>query len=34
LHDWLPENHEARFISEAVEELLDLSVIYELLRDG
>ena len=29
LDDWLPEDHEARFISEAVEELLDLSVIYD-----
>jgi transposase len=28
LDDWLPEDHEARFISEAVEDLLDLSVIY------
>ena len=29
LDDWLPEDHEAWFISEAVEELLDLSVIYD-----
>ena len=28
LDDWLPEDHEARFISEAVEDLLELSVIY------
>src|ERR1017187_2435797 len=28
LDDWLPEDHEARFISEAVDDLLDLSVIY------
>ena len=28
LDDWLPEDHEARLISEAVEDLLDLSVIY------
>jgi len=27
LDDWLPEDHEARFISEAVEDLLELSVI-------
>src|ERR1035441_2797275 len=29
LDDWLPEDHEARFISEAVEDLLELSVIYD-----
>jgi len=29
LDDWLPENHTARFISEVVDELLDLSVIYD-----
>jgi transposase len=29
LDDWLPEDHEARFISEVVEDLLDLSVIYD-----
>ena len=28
LDDWLPENHVARFISEAVDELLDLSDLY------
>ena len=28
LDDWLPEDHPARFVSEAVEEMLDLSVIY------
>src|ERR1035437_10464247 len=28
LDDWLPEDHEARFISDVVENLLDLSVIY------
>lgn len=28
LDDWLPEDDEARFISEVVEELLDLDVIY------
>ena len=28
LDDWLPEDHTARFIAEAVEELLDLSEIY------
>jgi hypothetical protein len=28
LNDWLPEDHEARFISEAVDDLLDLSVMY------
>ena len=28
LDEWLPEGHDARFISEAVEELLDLSAIY------
>jgi hypothetical protein len=25
LEDWLPQNHVARFISEAVDEMLDLS---------
>lgn len=29
IDDWLCEDHEARFISEAVEELLDLSAIYD-----
>ena len=29
LDDWLPENHEARFISDVVDNLLDLSVIYD-----
>src|SRR5271170_8370579 len=29
LDDWLPENHEARFISDVVEDMLDLSVIYD-----
>lgn len=28
LDDWLPEDHTARFVSEAVDELLDLSAIY------
>jgi hypothetical protein len=28
LDDWLPQNHVARFISEAVDELLDLSDLY------
>ena len=28
LEDWLPQNHVARFISEAVDELLDLSELY------
>src|SRR5487761_693159 len=28
LDDWLPDDHEARFISEAVDDLLDLSLIY------
>jgi transposase len=36
LDDWLPQDHEARFISEVVENLLDLSVIYDsyLKADG
>jgi transposase len=36
LDDWLPEDHEARFISEVVDDLLDLSVIYDsyLTTDG
>jgi transposase len=29
LDDWLPENHEARFIAEVVDELLDLSAVYD-----
>lgn len=29
LDDWLPEGHEARFISDVVEHLLDLSAIYD-----
>lgn len=29
LDDWLPENHTARFIAEVVDELLDLSGIYD-----
>jgi transposase len=29
LDDWLPENHEARFISEVVDTLLDLSGVYD-----
>ena len=29
LEDWLPQDHEARFISDVVENLLDLSVIYD-----
>ena len=28
LDDWLPEDHEARFVSELVEDLLDLAPIY------
>ena len=28
LEDWLPQNHVARFISEAVDEMLDLSELY------
>ena len=28
LDDWLPEDHEARFVSEVVDELLDLEAIY------
>jgi transposase len=29
LDDWLPEDHEARFVAEVVDELLDLSAIYD-----
>ena len=29
LEDWLPEDHEARFISDVVDDMLDLSVIYD-----
>ena len=28
IDDWLPEDHEARFVGEAVDELLDLDAIY------
>jgi hypothetical protein len=34
LDDWLPEDHEARFISDVVENLLDLSVIYDSYVKG
>ena len=36
LDDWLPEAHEARFISEVVEDLLDLAGVYDsyLATDG
>ena len=36
LDDWLPEDHEARFVSEVVDELLELSPIYDayLTTDG
>ena len=29
LDEWLPENHEARFISDVVEDMLDLDCIYD-----
>jgi len=29
LDDWLPEDHEARFISDVVENMLDLSCVYD-----
>jgi transposase len=29
LDDWLPEDHEARFISEVIDNLLDLSAVYD-----
>ena len=29
LDDWLPEEHTARFVAEVVDELLDLSVVYD-----
>ena len=29
LDDWLPENHEARFISDVIDSLLDLDCIYD-----
>jgi len=29
LDDWLPENHEARFISDVAEDMLDVSCIYD-----
>jgi len=29
LDDWLPQDHTARFVAEVVDELLDLSVIYD-----
>ncbi len=29
LDDWLPENHTARFVAEVVDEMLDLSVVYD-----
>ena len=29
LDDWLPEGHEARFVSDVVEDLLELSLIYD-----
>ena len=36
IDDWLPEGHEARFIAEAVDELLDLEPIYAsyVVADG
>ncbi|MFV1971620.1 MAG: IS1182 family transposase [Acidimicrobiia bacterium] len=29
IDDWLPENHTARFVAEVVDEMLDLSVVYD-----
>jgi transposase len=34
LDDWLPDDHTARFISEVVDELLDLSDIYDSYAEG
>ncbi len=34
LDDWLPEDHAARFISEVVDDMLDLSVDLRLLREA
>lgn len=36
IDDWLPQDHEARFIAEAVDELLDLDAIYAsyVVSDG
>ncbi len=34
LDDWLPEDHETRFISEVVDTMLDLSVIYDAYTEA
>ena len=34
LDDWLPENHEARFISEVVDTMLDLSCVYDAYTEA
>src|SRR2546429_8628855 len=33
LNEWLPEDHLARFVAEMVDEVLDLSAIYEDYRE-
>ncbi|MFT6763612.1 MAG: hypothetical protein ACI83Y_001693 [Candidatus Azotimanducaceae bacterium] len=34
LNDWLPDGHTARFVSEVVDDMLDLTAIYASYRNA